>query len=886
MQAARDAAGLAVRAGAKGAEIARSLTEAIEAAVREVLTFHLRSAGYGESSGIAVLATGSFGRREVGPFSDLDLLFLCAKDPDAKVEALAHNILVPLWDAKVDAGHAVRSVADGLALPNKDLAAATALLDARFLVGDELLAAKFVSSYKRRVAGAAPHSLVARLREEQEGRHSRFGDTIFLLEPDLKSGPGGIRDLCVGRWAAQVGFGASNPWRLEELGEMSSRQADAIVQAVDFILRLRVALHLEARRRQDQLRFDFQEHIAPVLYGGDAYSEEEDRPAVTPAVEALMHDFQTHARTIQRTTERLMQRVCARPGDHVSSQPVRLSKRSAEDPSFVLRKGKLEVKGSFIFEEHPSEMIRLFHVSQEFDVGVGLDTMDLISERAASHGEALRADPESAKWFIDVLTNLKDRATPSRLEQMNDLGLISALMPEWMPVSGRVQHDIYHVYTVDQHTLYAVATLKAVARGELKDEYPEVCEAFPEVPHTKALFLGLLLHDVGKPLGSGHAEKGAVLAEQIATRLNFPPEDVRLVEFLVRCHLEMGHNSQRRDLQDPGLLDYFARTCENEEKMRQLFILTFCDLASTGPKTMTRWKYELLYELYDRTLKYMRRGPDLLAAERQELVEERQRQAALLLGEDSHSESAVQAFAGLPDRYFAEQEVERIAAHARLMRGRASTCAIAVTHSERGTFSELVLVADDVPGLLAKVAGVFYANRIDILDAAIYSREPEPPRRPRGEAVDIFRIRKEPDGAVTEESRIEAIRRDLEAVLSGQIAVESLVAKRPRTSPLFQRAKPKVPPTTVKADNDASRTFTVLEVFTEDKPGVLYTITHTLAEQGLDIHRSRVGVAGDRVADVFYVRDNASGEKIEDDAKIAALAVALKTALGAKAKGK
>ncbi len=877
LQAARDAASRQVRELAPGVQIGRALTEVVEVAVHELLSYHFAQAGLGHTSGIAVLATGSFGRREFAPYSDLDLLFLCAKNPGSKVEALAHSILVPLWDAKLDAGHAVRSVSDGLALPDKDLAAATALLDARFLVGDAQLASKFMTRYRERVAGSSPHGLVARLREEQEGRHSRFGDTIFMLEPDLKNGPGGIRDLCVGRWAAQARFGASTPARLAALGEMSPRQAEGLSQAIDFMLRLRAALQLAAGRRQDQLRFDLQERIAPIFYAEGSWENDDDRPAVTPAVESLMHAFQTHARTIQRSTERLMQRVCTRADERARTRPVLITRASDGDPSFVQRKGKLEVKDNLIFETHPSEMIRLFTVSSRLDANVGLTTMDAISERAAGEGEALRADPKSAECFLEVLTNVEDRSTPSRLEQMNDLGLISALLPEWGPMSGRVQHDIYHVYTVDQHSLYGVAMLKAIARQELRSEYPEVCDAYPEVASPRTLFVGLLLHDVGKPSGSGHAEKGAVLAERIAARLGLGDEEVRLVEFLVRAHLEMGHNSQRRDLQDPSLLDYFARTCENEEKLRQLFILTFCDLASTGPKTMTRWKYELLYELYDRTLKYMRRGPDLLAAERAELVEERQRQVAALLGENPDSPAEAQAFAGLPDRYFAEQEASKIANHIRLMRGRRQPCALAVTHSERGTFSELVLVADDVPGLLAKAAGVLYANRIDVLDAAIYSRDPVSSLG--AEALDIFRIRKEPDGAVTEESRIQAIGRDLEAVLSGRIAVEDLVAKRPGASPLYQRAKPKVPRTEVNVDNDASRTFTIVEVFTEDKPGVLYTITHTLAEQGLDIHRSRVGVAADRVADIFYVRDEATGEKVEDDDRIAALSAALMDAL-------
>jgi [protein-PII] uridylyltransferase len=881
--AARDEAGRALAAGVGGLELARALTAAVEETIRRVLDFHFAEAQVAGASGVAVLATGSFGRRELAPYSDLDLLFLCADTPDARIEALAHAILVPLWDAKVDAGQAVRSLADGLGLPDTDLAAATALLDARFLVGDEGLAGDFMARYQERVACTTPDSLVARLREEQEGRHSRFGDTIFMLEPDLKNGPGGIRDLCVGRWAAKAAFRASAPAELEAAGEMSARQASAMSRAIDFMLRLRVALHLAAGRRQDQLRFDLQERIAPGFHPEFAPEGESEEPVVTPAVEALMHDFQTHARTIRQATDRLMQRVCARPAERSPTRPVPVTTRAEEDPSLLFRGGKLEVKDHFIFDKQPSEMIRLFHVAQKLDAGLGLATLDQVAERAASSAERLRADPDSAARFLDVLTWVEDSSTPSRLELMQEHGLIAALLPEWLPVSGRVQHDIYHVYTVDQHSLYAVATLKAIARGDLRDEFPEVCEAYPEVTATRALFVGLLLHDVGKPLGANHAGKGAVIARGIAERLGLGVDEVDLVEFLVREHLEMGHNSQRRDLKDPGLLDFFARICGTEEKMRQLFLLTFCDLTSTGPKTMTRWKYELLFELYDRTLKYMRRGPDLIEAERRELVEERQRQAAALLQEDVHSDSAQEAFAGLPDRYFVEQEAPQIAAHVRLARQHIRPCAIEVSHGERGTYSELVLVADDRPGLLSKVTGVLFANRIDILDAAIYSRERVARGDEHGEAIDIFRIRKEPDGAVTEEHRIDAIRRDLEAVLSGKTTVESMVARRPRQLALFERAKPRVPPTQVNVDNDASRTFTIVEVFTEDKPGVLYTITHTLAAQGLDIHRSRVGVAADRVADIFYVRDQATGDKIEAPARIDALAEALKQALVAMA---
>jgi len=878
MNAARDRAATGLRAGLPGVALAEQLSHEVEAIVAELLAFHLARARKGASSEIAVLATGGFGRRELAPYSDLDLLFLCAKSPDGAVEELARAILVPLWDAKVDAGHAVRSVSDALALPASDLAAATALLDARFLTGDRGVAERFLSSYQTRVAKVSPDGFVARLRAEQHSRHSRFGDTIFMLEPDLKSGPGGIRDLCVGRWAAQVGFKTADPQKLHEMGEMSARQAAAMEAARDWLLRVRVAVHLTAGRRQEQLRFDLQESIAPLFHPDATSGKGGVRPAVAPAVEALMHDFQRHARAVSRETERLLLRVCSDRNHQPSVQTMRIPKGGKADPSFEISDGTLEVKKNIIFEDKPSEMIRIFSLSIESNLAVGRRTADLVAENAAARGAALREDPEAAARFLQVLVDTRDAGTPSRLEQMHDLGLISALIPEWEPLVGRVQHDLYHVYTVDQHSLYAVATLKAVARGEMAADYPQVSAEFSAVTRRLALFVGVLLHDVGKPLGSPHDEKGAVLSERIAARLGLIPADVRLVEFLVREHLFMSHTSQRRDLEDVSLIAHFAKGCENEEKLRQLFLLTFCDLASTGPKTMTHWKSELMAELFERTLKFMRRGADLLQAEQAELVQERQKQAALLLAGEVEGTVLADLFAGLPDRYFTENEAERIAAHMRLALGRKGPCAIEVNHSPRGTSSELVLVAQDVPGLLARVAGVFFANRIDILDAAIYSREAVSGQS-QGEAVDVFRIRKEPDGAVTDERRIASIRADLEAVLAGQVSVDALVARRPRTASIIDRAKPEVPPTEVRVDNEISPAFTVLDIFAEDKPGVLYTITRTLAEHGLDIHRSRVGVAGDRVADIFYVRDIATGGKLTEPARLNALADALKKAL-------
>jgi [protein-PII] uridylyltransferase len=882
---AREKAWAAVRAGGGGIAASLALSHEVDAIVREVAGREIAKC----KTPVAVFATGGFGRDELAPYSDLDLLVLCAKRPGAEVEKLAEAILYPLWDAKVDAGHAVRAYDQALALPDSDLAAATALLDARFMVGDQKLADKFLAAFRARVAKTAAEDFVARLRAEQKSRHSRFGDTIFLLEPDLKNGPGGMRDLCVGRWAAMARFGTSDPSQLQAQGVMTGRLAQAFTAATDWLLRIRIAVHAAAGRRQDHLRFALQEAIAPVLYPEARDRGGVIRPAVHPAVEALMHQYHAHAKLIRNETERLLQRATAREDKRRKTQPVTVlgagalvaTPKPVVDESFVVRDGALEHVDPTVFERKPSEMIRIFQVAIALDVPLALRTRELLGELAVSRAAALRDDPEAGRRFVEIVCNATDQANPSRLEQMQDLGLLAAVMPEWEPSTGRVQHDIYHVYTVDQHALYAVGRLHALQRGDHAKDFPVPTETIKEVTRWVALALGTLLHDVGKPYGSPHSEIGAGLAVAICRRLGIDEEDVQRVDFLVRQHLVMGQMSQRRDLEDLGMISDFARLCENEENLRQLYLLTFCDLASVAPDAMSSWKETLLAELYTRTLTFLRRGPDLLGSERAEIVVERQAAAARLLGEEG-AEGAELAtlFGGFPARYFAENTEQRIAAHVRLIRGRrvmGKVSMIEVTHDPRLGMTELVLSAEDVPGLLAEVAAVLYTNRIEVVDAAIYSRQPADSHE-RPEALDVFRVRDSMGRPVTDEVRWKKVREDLEAVIAGRVQAETLVKSRPRTESVASWRTPVVP-TELKLDNDVSRDFTVVEIVTEDRPGVLYAIARTLFNAGLDIHRSKIASEANRAIDVFYVRDKATKEKITDPDRGARLRTQLLAAL-------
>jgi [protein-PII] uridylyltransferase len=872
--AARQRAGSGIKDGRDGVSISRALSDEMDSLVCRLAGPLIERCGVK----VAFVATGGFGRRELAPFSDLDLLCLCADEPGAAVIELARALLPPLWEAKVDAGHAVRSYKQALSLPAQDLAAATALLDARFLIGDAELAEGFLAEYRARVAATAAEDFVARLREEQKKRHSRFGDTIFLLEPDLKNGPGGVRDLCMGRWAAVARFGTSDPQRLQDLGVMTERLATAFESAREWLLRVRIAMHSAAGRRQDQLRFPLQEALAPILCPNVKAAQGDIRPAVHPAVEALMHQFHAHAKLIRRETERLLQRAAVREDYRRVTVPVKVS-GGAEDPSFVLRDGAIEPKDEGVFYAKPSEMVRIFSTAIELDVPLALRTRELISEFCVGYREALLDDPDTGRRFVELVTDISDHATPTRLEEVHDLGLMSALMPEWEPSTGRVQHDIYHVYTVDQHALYAMARMHAVARGDLADDFPGPTEAIRAVERPVALFIGTLLHDVGKPWGKPHSDIGADLTIKIALRLGIDEEDIQRAEFLVRQHLVMGQMSQRRDLDDLEMLADFAKLCGDEENLRELYLLTFCDLSSVAPDNLTNWKETLLRELYQRTLAVLRRGGDLLGAERVEIVERRQRRAAQLLAEQTGGATAGELFRGLPDRYFVDNSAARVAAHMRLMASRrqsGAASAIEVSQQRRIEATEMVLAAADTPGLLADVAGVLHANRINIVDAAIYSRVSTADQG--AEALDIFRVRDSYGRLVTDEARWAKIRADLETVISGKAKVETLLSGRTRGDSITMWKVPEVP-TEIKIDNQGSRNFTIIEVTTGDYPGVLYRIARTLFDQGLDIHRSKIATEANRVVDTFYLRDRASGQKVTDPQITAQLREALLTSL-------
>jgi len=833
------------------------MSDALDDAVRAVL------ATIGDVPKAAFLATGGWGRRDTCPRSDIDLLVLTPGPPDDRVRALAESLLYPLWDAGLEVGHAVRSVEEAANLAGDDLATMTSLLDARLLAGEAILATDLARALPQVLSRRGPNDFVNRLISEKLNRHARFGDSLFLLEPNLKHGQGGLRDLTTGLWAARARWRVTDFADLVSIGQSSARQVAALLSARDLLLQVRGLCHVHAKRRQDQLTFELQEAIAPGLYPHVRVRAGETRAAVAPAVEELMRRFYLAARAVVALTDRLLDRALVPP-----QRPPTIVKL---DPSFIAWNGKVSVADPQIFRERPSEMARLFQVALIHELPIYGHTKELVAERVAVDGTRLAADPEALRSALALLADPRDARRPSLLEQMHELGLLAAAMPEFGPCTGRVQHDLYHVYTVDQHQLYAVALLKRIARGELLKEAPGPTHAYRELGSPRALYLGTLLHDVGKPLGKGHSEKGAKLAVSIARRFGLTTEEVAHVEFLVHHHLLMSHLSQRRDLDDVALIEKFARAVGDEERLRELYLLTYCDTAMTAPGNLTEWKAMLLKELYEKTRAYLRRGPDLLGADRSARVKARRRQVAELLGEPP--ESVGEWLDRMPDRYVAVLPPRTIAEHIRLARerdGKAATVHVARV-AKKGV-TEVLLAARDRKGLLARAAGVFLANRVDVLGAQIYSRPPDADE-PAGLALDVFQVRDRAGRAIpASDSRWQRIGEDLVRVLGDEEPVADLIARRRDKSSLPFRVTPHVQ-TEIEIDNDVSEDFTVVDVYTHDRPGVLYAITRTLDDLGLAISFSRVATEAERVADVFYVN------RVDDPAALRLLDERLRAAL-------
>jgi len=836
-------------------------------------------------SSVLVGAVGGYGRRLLGWKSDVDVCFVTREGPEA-LQPIVDEMLYPLWDAGVSVGHQVLTIGDAVTAATDDLPTATELLDFRVIAGDRKLGDELQQTLLGSVfADSKVGDFIARLEEHTAARHQRFGDSVYLLEPDVKNGTGGLRDLDFALWAARARFRTSELSALCALGVLPLPRIAEIRRALDFVWSVRNHLHECAGRRSDRLTFLEQETVARALGYGARITIDPAESALQHTgamVEAFMSDYYRQARVITHLSDQILGHAKRRSG---RPRP----KEEQVGEGLMTCEGGVGLVDTAGLLAQPALALRLYAAAVARDRPVLARSRDAVSEAAADPDfcARLRECREACALFVQLVGSCRKSAfkSGSIVSELHDVGILLAMIPEFSPVVGRVHHDIYHVYTVDVHSVAAVDRLHSLARGELATEHPLGCRLAAEIARPRMLALATLLHDVGKAIGGhNHAQRGAEMARSILERLGLAPEDVDDACHLILKHLALYVVAARRDLGDPSTIEDFAREVRGREGLRDLYLLTVADLSTTSPNAMTKWKagmVDALWRATDARLSGSNNVEPARVARVRALVREEWPLGADLRALDDYLDT-------MPERYLLANTPEEIIAHA-LVATQPREAHVAATlvpskHEDvmelcvvtdgRATSTGLCVVAGDRPGLLASISAAISANRLRIQAAQIHSR----PLAGGGvQAVDLFWVHLSQEDDLTLDERMAKLEHDLNALIEGTLGPRDLLRPR-RSSRWSVRPLPPVQ-TEVVVEHHASSCHTIIEVLTEDRPALLFSLAEALHSLGLTISVAKISTEGTRVIDVFYVTES-DGKKVEPGQRTEHVKGVLLSALG------
>jgi [protein-PII] uridylyltransferase len=800
---------LASHGGVAAAQALAATADAVVQALYAFTTLHVaRASNPTEGERLALLAVGGYGRGALAPHSDIDLLFLRAYKQSPHTESVVEYMLYALWDLGLKVGHASRTAEESLKLAEADTTIKTALVDARLLAGDERLAKDLRRAFRSRAAEDGAAFVAAKLAERDQ-RHARSGASRYLVEPNVKESKGGLRDIHTLLWIA--GYLHPDKDRLDverRLKGLDRREVEALWRAADFLWAVRIHLHLAAGRAQERLTFDWQPEIARRMGFGDGDAA---------SVKRLMRRYFHTARVVGAVTrafcaELEAEQAKARPsGLSRFLPPIDLRRAARLAPGFVERAGRLDVDGPKTFAKRPAELIRLFALADRRDLD--LHPHAVATVRRSLHlitGEA-RRDPLAVRLFIDLLA--RGRRRYRSLSLMNETGVLGRFLPEFGRIVGESQFDRHHAYTVDEHTLRAVDVLQQIGRGVLAEEHPLATRLMPRLQDSEALYLAMLLHDVGKGQQGGQEKAGARAARVACLRLGLSPERADLVAWLVGNHLLMSDVAQKRDVSDPATVEAFGAKVADVERLRLLLILTVADIRAVAPGVWNAWKGQLLRELFAATEAKL--SGDLAA------------DAAHRLAKVVHDHSTLVKRAG-----------GGVAAEAR-------------TDTPAGV-TRLAVAATDRPGLFADLAATLAAHGAQVLGAEAHTA-------PDGRVLDLFQLQ-DASGAPFGAATANALPR-LIAALEAEERPPPLEPSRRRV-----RGAPAEPAVTI--DQMASADATLVEASGKDRPGLLAEIARAISDAGVSIRSAHVSSYGARAVDAFYLQRPGGGKLGEAEARV------------------
>ncbi len=840
-------------AGASGTATVRAESYLVDQLVRVVFDhvgerlYPLANPSTGER--LSLVAIGGYGRGELAPQSDIDLLFLLPYKLTPRSEQVVEETLYFLWDLGFKVGHATRSVTECIRLAKGDVTICTSLLEARWLWGDQDLFRELRRRFAREVQAHGQAKFIEAKLVERASRHQRFGGSRYSLEPNIKEGKGGLRDLHTLFWIAKYIDNVDDIAKLVDRKVFTAAEVRRFEKAQNFLWTLRCHTHYRAGRADERLTFDLQKAIAPLM-GFTNHAGLSD-------VERFMKRYFLVAKEVGDLTRIFCAAIEA---EHNRRSRFRLPslRRRRKVEGFGLERDRLTVPDGGVFANDPVEMLRIFHVAQKHDLDIHPQALRWITQNLKRVNKALHQDERANELFMEMLTSEHDPEIT--LRRLNEAGVLGRFLPDFGRVVAQMQYNMYHHYTVDEHTIFAIGILHAIEQGRLASEAPIASDVVHKVLSRRVLYMAVLLHDIAKGRQGDHSVLGAKVAEKVCPRFGFTPAETETVAWLVLHHLAMSDTAFKRDIDDPKTIHDFADRVQSPERLRLLLVLTVADIRAVGPGVWNAWKAALLRDLYWRTEALLSgglaaQGRDARVKAAKEALKEKLKAAGW-----PGKEITAHLRRGYPS-YWSGLDGEAHLRHARLVRdaeasGRPLTIDTRVDRYREAT--EVTVYAADHPGLFSRIAGAMAVAGASITAARIFTLS-------NGMALDSFYVEDASGGPFDQPGKLARLSAAIEQCLAGRMKPLSELAAQ--KSPIPSRLRVfKVSPQ-VLIDNKASRSHTVVEVNGRDRPGLLYQVTLALTRLNLIIKSARIATFGERAVDVFYVQD-ALGGKIEDKARL------------------
>ena len=781
---------------------------------------------------LALIAVGSYGRGELNPHSDIDVMVLLPKSESAPWQHDLERFVTFLWDIGLEVGHSVRTIDDCQRESLADVSVATTLMEARLLAGPEPL----FSAMRRALAPdriwSSRDFFEAKVAEQSQ-RHHRYHDTAYNLEPNVKQSPGGLRDIQTIGWVAKRHFGADTLDELVDHGFLTERELTRLKAAQSYLWRVRFGLHAVTGRREDRLLFDHQSKLATLFGYEDA--------TYTLAVEQFMQRYYRTVMDVSLLNEMLLQLFREAILDQGDNPAIPINTRFQERNEYI------EVTSDDVFVRHPSALLEIFSLLQQHPHlrGVRAQTMRLIGRHLWLIDEEFRQNPRHHRLFLEIVK--APEGVTHQLRRMNLYGVLGRYIPAFGRIVGRMQYDLFHAYTVDEHTLFVVSNLRRLALPRFDHELPKLSQIFQLLPRQEIAYLAAIFHDIAKGRGGDHSELGSVDAEAFCLELGLSRYDARLVAWLVRSHLIFSVTAQKKDIMDPEVITEFARRVGDQVHLDYLYVLTVSDVRGTNPKLWNSWKASLFDEFYERVKKALRRGLEM-PIDPEELIAGAQQEARALLAEENVPAEAVdRVWATLTEAYFQRHSPAEISWHTRLLlertvgdgaplvgimpsSGRTGPTAIAIHTSQQHHSFAIATTTLDQMGL-------------NIVDARLTPTND-------GFSLDTYLVLEDDGSIITDRDRLTKIERSLRRALGEPEVRPAAVTRR-----VARQARSFSTPTQVSFSTAPRNQSTILELVASDRPGLLSEISKVFWQENVDLHGAKIVTVGERAEDVFYVTD-------------------------------